>query len=103
MKFSSDLDTRRSIRLKNYDYAGNGPYFVTICSHHQKCIFGKIVNGVMLLNGVGRIARKCWNEIPLHYPNVILDEYVIMPNHIHGIITINEFVGTQDFAFLQYV
>jgi len=89
---------RRSIRLKGYDYSRRGWYFITICTQNREMLFGDVVDGKMILNEAGRIADKCWREIPEHYPNVHLDEYVIMPNHIHGIIIINDHqnVGAND-------
>lgn len=81
---------RRSIRLKNYDYSQPGGYFITICTYKRRCLFGKIVNGKMILNKFGKIAQQCWLEIPKHFPNVELDEFIVMPNHIHGIILIND-------------
>ncbi len=81
---------RRSLRLKYYDYSEPGAYFITICTRHHQCIFGEIVEGEMILNTYGKIAQKCWLDIPKHFPNVELDEFVIMPNHIHGIIIITD-------------
>ena len=77
---------RRSIRLKGYDYSKNGAYFVTICSHNHECIFGRISNGKMRLNSYGEIVQKCWDDLPNHYLNIKLDVFVIMPDHVHGII-----------------
>ncbi len=88
-KFNPEKHHRRSIRLKGYDYSQPGAYFITICTKNRKCLFGNIINGKMILNDAGHIAQNCWLEIPNHYSNVILDEFVIMPNHIHGIIIIN--------------
>lgn len=79
---------RRSIRLKNYDYSKPGAYFNTICSHDRKCLFGKNIDGVMHLNKFGEITRQCWLDIPNHFHRPQLDEFVIMPIHIHGIIFI---------------
>lgn len=87
---------RKSIRLKGYDYSGSGSYFVTICTRDRAYLFGKVHSGAMLLNDSGRYAKQCWKAIPEHYPDASLDEYVVMPNHIHGIITIAQ-VGVQDF------
>ena len=78
-----------SIRLPNYDYSSNGYYFVTICTHEKFCFFGQIVERQMQLSQVGKIAQKHWQQIPQHFADVYLDEYVIMPNHIHGIIIID--------------
>ena len=77
---------RRSIRLKGYDYSQEGFYYITICCQDKICRFGNVKNDKMILNDVGNIANNCWREIPNHFPNVILHEYIIMPNHIHGII-----------------
>jgi putative transposase len=82
------IPNRRSIRLKNFDYSKEGLYFITICCHERKCHFGKIERQKMVFNNVGKIANECWLEIPKHFPDVVLHEYVIMPNHIHGIIEI---------------
>jgi putative transposase len=88
---------RRSIRLKDYDYSQDGAYFVTICVHNRESLFGKIANEKMILNDVGKIAEQCWCEIPQHYPNVILDKYIVMPNHVHGILIIdNPSVGANN-------
>jgi len=81
---------RRSIRLPTYDYSGPGGYVVTICTHQRKCIFGDIVNGEMRLNDPGRIVADCWREIRGHFADVELDEFVVMPNHLHGIVVIRD-------------
>lgn len=81
------VNARRSIRLDGYDYTNDGAYFVTICAHERRCVFGYITNDAMMLNERGRIVETCWLEIPLHFPHVELDAYVIMPNHVgatHG-------------------
>lgn len=79
---------RKSIRLQGYDYSQAGLYFITVCTHNRVPLFGEIVDGVMVLNAAGQIVEKCWCAIPEHFPQVILDEFVVMPNHVHGIITI---------------
>lgn len=79
---------RKSIRLKGYDYSFPGLYFITICTYKRECLFVDIIDGKMCLSAMGEIVDKYWNEIPKHYPLARLDEYVIMPNHIHGIIEI---------------
>jgi putative transposase len=90
MKFNRDKYHRRSIRLKEYDYAQCGTYFVTICTQHRECLFGDIVDGGMQLNEFGEIVRdECLKGIQEHFNNVSLDEYMVMPNHVHKIIIIN--------------
>ena len=79
-----------STRLPNYDYSINGYYFVTICTHQKFCYFGNIVDAQMQFSQVGRIALKNWQDMPNHFDGVYLDEYVIMPNHVHGIIIIDK-------------
>lgn len=79
---------RRSIRLRGYDYSQRGIYFVTICTEGRRRLFGTVINGRMALNDAGRAAARCWREIPNHFPNVALDEWVVMPDHVHGIIVI---------------
>lgn len=88
MKYNPDIHHRRSIRLKGYDYAQAGLYFVTICCQNRAHLYGKITDGKMILNDAGQFAQKCWTEIPDHFPNTQLHEHIIMPNHIHGIIEI---------------
>jgi putative transposase len=77
-------------RLKGWDYSNPGAYFVTIVTKDRECIFGEIENGEMNLSDAGKIACQCWSDIPMHFPNVLLDAFIIMPNHVHGIIFITE-------------
>lgn len=81
---------RRSIRLNDYDYTQNGAYFVTVCAHEKRCVFGHVVDGAMVVNAWGRVIQACWDEIPMHFPMVELDAFVVMPNHVHGIIVITD-------------
>jgi REP-associated tyrosine transposase len=85
---SSSVRNRRSIRLRGYDYSQAGAYFITICTQNRRYLFGTIVGGRMVLNDAGRAAATCWLQIPDHFPNVELDEWVVMPNHMHGIVVI---------------
>ena len=78
----------KSTRLPNYDYSSNGAYYVTICTKGRECILGEIINGKMVLSKIGGIVEKFWLEISNHYKNVELDQYVLMPNHLHGILII---------------
>jgi len=86
---------RKRTRLKNYDYSENGYYFITICAKNREEWFGKVEKEVMILNHYGKIVNQCWDGLPNHYLNCSLDTFVIMPNHIHGIIVIrnNNTVG----------
>lgn len=79
---------RRSIRLKGYDYTRPGAYFVTICVQNHVCLFGEVIKRNVVLNDAGRLVKAVWDEIPDHYAGVAVDEFVVMPNHIHGIITL---------------
>lgn len=84
--FDRDIHHRRSIRLKGYDYSRAGGYFVTVCTQNRECVFGKILNAEMILNDAGGMVQGVWDELPVHYPGVQIDSFVVMPNHIHGII-----------------
>jgi putative transposase len=79
-----------SARLKGYDYGSNGMYFVTICTQNRLHYFGEIVSTSLRPTVIGQIAIDFWNEIPKHFPFVELDEFIIMPNHIHGILFFNK-------------
>ena len=89
---------RRSVRLRGYDYSQAGAYFITICAQNRRCLFGSIAEGTMALNDAGRAVAACWLQIPDHFPHVELDEYVVMPNHIHGIVII---VGANNYSPVQ--
>jgi putative transposase len=80
---------RRSIRLQGYDYTRAGAYFITICAENRVCLFGDITNGEMVLNSFGEIASSRWHAIPERFRHVGVDEFVVMPNHIHGIMIID--------------
>jgi putative transposase len=89
MKFNRDKHHRRSIRLKGYDYTQCGAYFVTICSQDRECLFGDIVNGEIRLNEYGEIADACLKGIPKHFSHSDMDYMIVMPNHVHLILIIN--------------
>jgi REP element-mobilizing transposase RayT len=94
---SEPLDSRshyrRSIRLKAYDYTGTGGYFVTICTHNRECLFGEVTGGEMRLSAYGEIARDEWVKTAAVRQSVTLDAFVVMPNHIRGIIILGDVVG----------
>jgi REP element-mobilizing transposase RayT len=86
MKFDPDIHHRRSIRLRGFDYSTAGAYFVTICTQQKEHVFGEIKGGRCELSLVGRMAEYWWLELPRHFVAVQLDEFVMMPNHIHAIV-----------------
>jgi putative transposase len=88
MPYDPTRHHRRSIRLKGYDYSQAGAYFITICTQDRACLFGKVVNGEMQLNDAGRMVLAEWNMLPERFPHVVLDAFVVMPNHVHGIVVI---------------
>ncbi|MDH4027699.1 MAG: transposase [Nitrospirota bacterium] len=89
MKYNREKHHRRSLRLKGYDYANPGAYYVTICSWQRMHLFGEIIEGEMLTSERGEIVHGCWTDITKHFNDIELDEFILMPNHIHGIIIIN--------------
>ena len=95
VRTKNDLPQRKSTRLKGYDYAQAGLYFITICVKNRKCLFGNITNSNLILNDAGKKANECWLEIPNHFSNTQLHEHIIMPNHVHGII---EIVGANQYS-----
>jgi len=88
MAYNPEKHHRRSIRLNGYDYSQPGDYFVTMCTQNRECIFGEIDNGKMKLNDIGQVVEDTWNDLPNHNLNIILDSFIIMPNHFHGILRI---------------
>ena len=86
--YEPDIHHRRSIRLKDYDYAGTGAYFLTICTFQRECLFGEVVDGDMRLNDAGYIVHEEWQKTAVMRPNVIVDLHMVMPNHFHSIIVV---------------
>jgi len=101
-KYNPEIHKRKSIRLKGYDYSQAGLYFITICVKDRECLFGKIdvrANNdfpEMILNDAGKMANQCWIEIPEHFPNAVLHEHIVMPNHVHGIIELINNAGAKN-------
>lgn len=89
MQDPSGKTRRRSLRLTGYDYAAAGYYFVTLCVQDRECLLAEIVDGRVILNEAGRMVDNVWTGLPQRYPGVAIDAYVVMPNHFHGIIIIN--------------
>ena len=88
VKFDPQKHHRRSIRLLGYDYASASAYYVTIVAWQRECLFGEVVNKEMVLNRYGEIVQRWWDEIPFHFANVETGAFIVMPNHVHGIIVI---------------
>lgn len=86
--FDPEKHHRRSIRLKDYDYARGGAYFVTVCTYNHQCLFGEIINGEMQLKNFGQIVSGEWLRTPQLRPNIVLDVFIVMPNHLHAILII---------------
>lgn len=99
--YNPNIHHRRSIRLKGYDYSQDGTYFVTICTANRECIFGEIVEGNMILNDIGRIANDELHKTSMIRRNVKMDCTIVMPNHIHAIVVIDNNVGTYSNTPLQ--
>ena len=90
MSHDSKRPQRRSIRLQDYDYTREGIYFVTLCAYQRQCFFGEVGDGATIfLNTIGCVVAEEWERTPQIRPYVVLDEFVVMPNHLHGIIQID--------------
>lgn len=81
---------RKTTRLQGYDYSQPGAYFVTLLTYRRQCLFGALINGVVQLTPLGELASTCWKALPSRFQLVQLDEFVIMPDHIHGILILTE-------------
>ncbi len=86
--YNREIHHRRSVRLKAHDYSQPGAYFLTICTWNKECLFGKIVDGEMRVNEYGRVVQDEWSRTAVLRPNIILDAFIVMPNHCHGIVVI---------------
>jgi len=86
--YNSDIHHRRSIRLKGFNYATPGAFFVTVCTQERQCLFGEISAGKIRLSDQGRMLHDAWDELPTRFPFIELDQFVVMPNHVHGIIVL---------------
>lgn len=91
----TDVHHRRSIRLQGYDYTQGGAYFVTICTKNRACLLGRVVDGKIAMNDAGQMVQSVWDGLRERFPTVALDQFVVMPNHVHGILIL---VGAQFIA-----
>jgi len=90
MPYYPGRDDRRTLRLRDYDYAQPGAYFITICVDGRRCLFGNIAEGAVVLNDAGRMVADLLDRLPGRFPNVTVDASVVMPNHIHAILILHE-------------
>lgn len=86
MKYDPNRHHRRSLRLPGHDYATPGAYFLTLCTHQRACIFGRVEKGEMQLSQFGEIVQGHWSKLPKHHAHLRLDAFIVMPNHLHGIL-----------------
>ena len=96
MKYNSDFHHRRAIRLKEYDYNQVGAYFVTISTQGRACLLGAVADGEMQLHEAGKMIERWWSELHRKFPMVETDGFVIMPNHLHGVIVITDTIVGAD-------
>jgi putative transposase len=96
MTYNPDIHHRHSIRLKGYDYSKPGTYFITICTHNRESLLGNISNGAMYPNEYGHLAQSYWKYLERYHTNIRIDEHIIMPNHLHGIIVLMESSSDRD-------
>jgi REP element-mobilizing transposase RayT len=90
MVYDPEKHHRRSIRLRGYDYRSDGAYFLTVCTRDRACVFGSVTGPAVNLSRRGMIASNCWHDVPNHRPYVVLDQFIVMPNHVHGIFWIED-------------
>jgi REP element-mobilizing transposase RayT len=95
MTYNPDIHKRQSIRLKGYDYSQSGLYFITICCYQRECLFGNIINSQMILNNFGQLIKEEWLKSAEIRKEIELDDFVIMPNHFHGIVIINQEINSH--------
>lgn len=96
-KYAPEQHHRRSLRLQGYDYTQPGAYFVTICTQSRACLFGVVSDGDMQLTETGHIAQAAWDTLPARFPSIRLDAFIVMPNHVHGIIMVGaQFIAPSD-------
>ena len=95
MSFNSDSHHRHTIRLYRYDYSSEACYFITICTQEKKCLFGRITDGVMIMNELGRMIGNWYLELGHKFPTLTCLDYIIMPNHFHCIVHIDDPVGAD--------
>ncbi len=94
-QYNSEIHHRRSMRLRNYDYSQEGAYFITICTHERIEMFGEIISDGLQVNHKGEIVQEMWDSLPTRFPGTELDAFIVMPNHIHGIIVRTQHIDSD--------
>jgi len=102
MSFEPSIHDRQSIRLAQYDYSQPGSYFITICTQERICFFGDVIDKEMYFNEGGLAINKDWHELPNAFSSISIDSFIIMPNHLHGIININHEGGKSINHIIKY-
>ncbi|MBD2269503.1 transposase [Anabaena sp. FACHB-1391] len=95
MTYNPDIHKRQSIRLKGYDYSQSGLYFITICCYQRECLFGNIINSQIILNNFGQLIKEEWLKSAEIREEIEFDDFIIMPNHFHGIVIINQEINSD--------
>ena len=90
MSYDPEIHRRRSIRLDGYDYSQAGAFFISFVAQGRLCLFGKVEDGVMRLNDAGEMIRRVWDGLPDRFSMIAIDEFVVMPNHVHGVLFIRQ-------------
>jgi REP element-mobilizing transposase RayT len=89
------VPTRKGQRLREFDYTRAGHYFITVCTLDRRCLFGEIRDGGLAPSAIGRVVEQCWRDLPTRFDVVELDAFVLMPNHVHGLLRIGESARTS--------
>ncbi|MDV2989573.1 MAG: transposase [Dehalogenimonas sp.] len=90
---TESFPVRKNTRLKEYDYSTAAVYFITVCVQDKKCLFGEVTDGTITVSALGTMTEQCWKDIIKHSPDIEIDEWVVMPNHFHGIVHIPDITG----------
>ena len=96
MTHDPDIHRRRSVRLSGYDYSSAGAYFVSVVVQGRLCLFGEVVDGEMRVNGAGEMVRRVWEGMPERFAYVVMDAFVVMPNHVHGVVFLRQTVEATE-------
>jgi putative transposase len=93
MPYDPNIHHRRSVRLQGYDYSRGGAYFITICTQDRTRLLGEIIDGQMSLSAAGQMIEEVWAGLPMRFPTIVLDAFVVMPDHLHGVLILSDETG----------